>query len=65
MSILGLKTFMSCSYVHDIRDHVHIIGRQNRCKKQLFLWKIGGLRTLASLDLVRYYAAADAALAIR
>ena len=65
MSILGLKTFMSCSYVHDIRNHVHIIGRQNRCKKQLFLWKIGGLRTLASLDLVRYYAAADAALAIR
>ncbi len=44
------KTFMSCSYVHEIRNHVHIIGLQNRfSKKQLFLWKIGGLRTLVSL----------------
>ena len=49
MSTLGVKTFMSCSYVHEIRNHVHIMGLQNRCKKQLFLWKIGGLRTLASL----------------
>ena len=48
MSTLGVKTFMSCSYVHEIRNHVHIMGLQNRCKKQLFLWKIGGLRTLAS-----------------
>ena len=52
MSILGVKTFMSFSYVHEIRNHVHIIGLQNRCKKQLFLWKIGGLRTLASLVML-------------
>ena len=48
MSTLGVKTLRSCSYVHEIRNHVHIMGLQNRCKKQLFLWKIGGLRTLAS-----------------
>ena len=37
MSILGVKIFMSCLYVHEIRNHVHIIGLQMRCKKQLFL----------------------------
>ena len=54
MSTLGVKTFMSCSYVHEIRNHVHIMGLQNRCKEQLFLWKIGGLRTLAPHYIYTY-----------
>ena len=30
MSTLGVKTFMSCSYVHEIRNHVHTVFMENR-----------------------------------
>ena len=61
MSTLGVKTFMSCSYVHEIRNHVHTMSLQNRCKKQLFLWKIGGLRTLASQKKMTFSETSSAA----